>query len=487
MDPTVPISSGRPPDSGDRLLAGRYLLRGLLGRGGMAEVYRAYDNRLGRDVAVKLFGADSGVPQQDAREQGEIRLLAALNHPGLVTVLDAGSEPGERGRRFLVMEYVDGASLGDRLRGGPLTPDQTAEIGAQVSAALSYVHSRGVVHRDVKPANILLTDPPAGHPGTVAAKLTDFGVARWLDDTRITTVGMTIGTANYLSPEQATGAEVGPPTDVYALGLVLLECLTGRPAYPGHGVAAAGARLHRPPDIPAELGPDWTSLLTGMTALQPNDRPTADEAGAALRRLIGTATATAPLATAVLGPILPPTRHLTVPAVHALPGRKRRWVLVAAAVAVVGVLAVILALANSGHGRLPVARSSTTTRASHSAPAPSPTSTPITTLAQAITHFRAVVAQLVNTGNLGLADGTDLDNRLDAISNSLSSPGGQGPDGNGPGGKGGPNGDVSHKVSDLAQHLTDLANSGQLSAAGLSQLEAALTILERLLPATTQD
>ena len=142
-----------------------------------------------------------------------------------MTVFDAGVDESraDEPRPFLVMELVVGATLAARVTEGPMPTDQVAVLGGQLAAALAYVHGRGVVHRDVKPANILLADGA----GLASAKLTDFGIARLVDSTRMTMHGMTLGTPNYLSPQQVTGGRIGPPTDIYALGLVLLECVTG--------------------------------------------------------------------------------------------------------------------------------------------------------------------------------------------------------------------------------------------------------------------
>ncbi|HZZ95924.1 MAG TPA: serine/threonine-protein kinase [Jatrophihabitantaceae bacterium] len=252
------------------LIDSRYRLIARLGRGAVADVWRAADERLHRHVALKLFGPDSTDP---ARERAELELLARLSHPGLVTVFDAGVDdhPFTGRRAYLVMELVDGPTLRQHMVGGPLDPDQVAHFGAQLSQALSYVHGRGVIHRDVKPANILL------RPDTRIVKLTDFGMARELNAARITAAGHVVGTANYLSPEQLRGEQSTPASDVYALGLVLLESLTGTPAFPGVGIAAALVRLTRAPEIPMRWGRDWHAVLTRALVDDPGVRPSAAE------------------------------------------------------------------------------------------------------------------------------------------------------------------------------------------------------------------
>ena len=265
------------------LLAGRYRISGLLGRGGMATVYRAADETLGREVAVKVFATDSADPGEVERQEGEVRMLAGLSHPGLVTLFDVGDDVVvDRALAFIVMEIVDGTTLADRMKEGPLPGPEVARIGGILADALGYIHRRGVVHRDVKPANVLLATPEDDDE-PAAAKLTDFGIARLVDGTRLTSTGSIVGTVSYLSPEQALGEDVGAPTDVYALGLVLLECLTGRRTFPGTAAESTMARVVRDPDIPARLGPAWVDLLSRMTRRDPAARPTAREVAAELR------------------------------------------------------------------------------------------------------------------------------------------------------------------------------------------------------------
>ncbi|MEU4765259.1 serine/threonine-protein kinase [Actinosynnema sp. NPDC023794] len=245
---------------------GRYALGSLYGSGGMAEVYRAVDTRLDRQVAIKFFlGQASG--EDRIRLDREAQVLGAMQFPGLVEVYGTGSF---RGRPFFVMQPVDGGTLRRRMRGA-MSPEVVAAIGSQIAGVLAHVHANDVVHRDVKPSNILLD--ATGR----RAYLADFGLALQAQVTRVTRSGVLVGTAGYLAPEQVRGGDVLPAADVYALGLVLLECLTGRPEYPGGDTEAALSRLHREPRIPANLPDPWVDVLTAMTASDPAKRPSAAE------------------------------------------------------------------------------------------------------------------------------------------------------------------------------------------------------------------
>ncbi|WP_170184912.1 serine/threonine-protein kinase [Saccharothrix texasensis] len=255
-------------------MAGRYELAGTLGIGGMAEVRRGWDTVLRRAVAVKLFDA-TGDPDAGRRFDNEARTLARLSHPGLVSVYDAGHSDGTA---FVVLRLVEGRTLRDRIAEGPLSVPEVRDLGARLAEALAYVHEQGVVHRDVKPSNILLDDDGTPY-------LADFGLAHLADSTRFTRTNQMVGTAAYLAPEQVRGSEVGPAADVYSFGLVLLECLTGRREYPGGDVESAVARLHRPAVVPDDLPDDLVRLLSLTTSLSVRRRPTAHRCAHVLRDL----------------------------------------------------------------------------------------------------------------------------------------------------------------------------------------------------------
>ncbi|MBF4461493.1 MULTISPECIES: serine/threonine-protein kinase [unclassified Rathayibacter] len=264
-------------------IAGRYYLIERIGSGGMGSVYRARDETVQRDVAVKVFRAEASHPEDVARQEREVRMLSSFAHPGIVNLFDAGLHNfGGAVRRYVVMELVADPTMEARLVDGPLSIAEVAAIGTQLAEALAYLHARGIVHRDVKPANVLVSEvASSGYDRT--AKLTDFGVAHFMDGSRLTSDGIVIGTASFVSPEQVAGEPISGASDVFSLGLVLLEAVTGRREYSGTVLEAAIARLHRSPVVPDTLPEDWRALLTAMTARDPETRPTADEVAHRMR------------------------------------------------------------------------------------------------------------------------------------------------------------------------------------------------------------
>jgi eukaryotic-like serine/threonine-protein kinase len=267
------------------LLSGRYRVEELIGRGSQSAVYRAQDELLQRQVALKVYHNGWDDPVRTRQQGQEVHILAGMSHHALVTLYDAGADLSDPDARitYLVMELVRGPDLRHRAAQGPLLPAHMAIIGHDLADGLSYMHHHGIVHRDVKPANILLVDY-SNEDRRPRAKLTDFGVAVLQGDSHPADEGGTSGTPAYLSPEQAAGDPAGPPSDIYSLGLVLLEGLTGKMAYPGAPVQSAVARLLEDPHIPEELAPVWVALLSSMLARDPSSRPAAREVSLALRQ-----------------------------------------------------------------------------------------------------------------------------------------------------------------------------------------------------------
>ncbi|MBD7956322.1 serine/threonine protein kinase [Microbacterium sp. Sa4CUA7] len=270
----------------DTLLERRYRLLEQIGAGGAGRVFRAEDVHLQRTIAVKVMHnhGDEGLGAVE-RARSEMLLLASLNHPCLVTLFDAriGRAPGEV--NYLVMEYVPGLTLRQHLDQGRVDAAELAGIALDIAEGLHVAHTSGVVHRDVKPSNVLLWRSPLAN-GRWRAKVADFGIAYLEHSTRATDPGLVIGTAAYLAPEQARGETPTPAADIYALGILLIEALTGqRPFGDVSGIGALTARLLDAPVIPASLPRAWRELLQAMTAMRPEDRPTALEVSIAAARL----------------------------------------------------------------------------------------------------------------------------------------------------------------------------------------------------------
>jgi serine/threonine protein kinase len=255
------------------LLADRYQLQELLGRGAMGEVWQASDQVLGRLVAVKLLRAEEAADVE--RFRLEAQTAARLNHPNVVGMYDFGAHHDQL---YLVMELVDGWSLAqERSLRGVLDPSDAAAIAAQASAGLAAAHQQGVIHRDVKPANVMLT-------ADRTAKIADFGIARFADAaaSTLTATGKILGTADYLAPERALGRPAQPASDVYSLGCVLYELLTGRPPFSGAtSLAVVKQHVDATPPPPIQLRPEIPQLLSDyllhLLAKDPGHRPTAGQ------------------------------------------------------------------------------------------------------------------------------------------------------------------------------------------------------------------
>src|SRR4051812_32203333 len=238
-------------------LSGRYRLDAQIGTGGMSTVYRAFDTTLERTVAVKLMhrhiASDS---DQLERFRREARAVAQFSHPHIVGVIDAGEDDG---RPYIVFEYVEGETLKDRIRrSGMLPVDEALAYAIEITRALGAAHSRGIVHRDIKPQNVLIDEEGM-------AKVTDFGIARSLDEEGLTADGRVLGTTDYVSPEQALGHAVNGQSDIYSLGIVLFEMLTGDVPFHGENQVAV-AMKHVREDLPdvASLRPETSATVAAV-------------------------------------------------------------------------------------------------------------------------------------------------------------------------------------------------------------------------------
>src|SRR5215212_2817285 len=348
------------------LIDDRYAILETLGGGGMAEVFLARDEVLGRRVALKVLrGQYAGDEEFVERFRREAKSAAALNHPNIVQVYDQGR--ANDGTYYMAMEYVPGGTLKERIvREGRLDPREAAGIASRVAEALDVAHYRGIVHRDIKPQNILI-----GESGEV--KVADFGIARAATSKTVTESSLILGTAAYMSPEQVRGERVGPASDLYSLGVVLYEMLTGELPYTGeHPLATAMKHLDEPPRHPKEANPAVPEELDALTATllakDPENRyASAAELSEDLGRVrdglpalaAGPEDATARMAPdtgkTLTAPVAAPARGPVLPS-----GSRRRWALLLAALllgaALLGGLAWDLSGGPSDQGSPPLAR-----------------------------------------------------------------------------------------------------------------------------------
>jgi eukaryotic-like serine/threonine-protein kinase len=384
-----------------RVLNGRYEIDSRLGEGGMATVFGGSDRVLGRKVAVKVLARQYARDRTSVeRFRREAQAAAGLNHPNVVSVFDTGSDDGVH---YIVMEHVEGRTLADIIREeGALPPARAAEIAVDVCRALSSAHEKGMVHRDVKPGNVLLT-PDGG------VKVADFGIARVASGEPLTATGSVMGTASYLSPEQARGASIDARSDIYSLGCVLYEMLTGQTPFAGDTpVSIAYKHVEEQPTAPTLVNPavpeGLEAVVTKAMAKDPADRfqsatqmardlrEAAPAASAEPAEVMPTGERTAILPVSPEGPAS--TAPLPLPASRE---QRRRWWPFAAAATGLAALGVVLALTVGRESPLPTA--SPTPPPSSPSPSPTPTPTastlpPIPTVDVAFAQFAAALGGL---------------------------------------------------------------------------------------------
>jgi serine/threonine-protein kinase len=368
----------------EEVIAGRYRLLEPLGRGAMSSVWLAQDEELGRRVAVKMLA-----PSADrARFEREARAAAALSHPNICSLYDYGEADG---RPYMVLEYLPNGSLEERLRDGPLPDAETVRLATEIAAGLAHAHERGLVHRDLKPANVLFDAEDR-------AKIADFGIARMGGSGTLTEAGTVLGTASYISPEQASGQPAGPASDVYSFGVILFRMLTGRLPFSSTN-AMELVRMHRddppPPlaDFRADAPARLESLAAAALAKDPAERPA--DGSALLRELRGAGGD----ATVLLAPgTLPAASDATQVVPPARPPRRRREYWLVPLVLLLLGAGIALALITTGGGEatqtttsppglsLPTVATAGSTKPTTTAPSTTEPATTATTTAPTTTH-----------------------------------------------------------------------------------------------------
>ena len=437
----------------------------MLGRGGMGVVYRATDRVLGRTVAVKVLPAERAEdPTFVTRFEREARAAASLSHPSIVAVYDSGRDGDTR---FIVMECVPGESLGQLLRQRhPLPAADAVEIAAEVASALAAAHRAGIIHRDIKPGNVMVNDE-------LQAKVLDFGIARAIATTSLTNTAIILGSAPYMAPEVTRGETADERSDIYSLGCMLYEMLTGGPPFTGelgaavmhqHNTASPRPLRELNPATPAALD----ALVMQMLAKQPNERPQrASELVDALRACAALPGAVGAAGTAVTEP----TRVLP----RAVPRRSRERIALAAAIALILIVVAIVASGSSSPTRHAVgartarantvARKPSTRAATTSTPPakrqPSTTSAPTSppTVAGAAGALETLANSDRHAGTIDQQAGQQVLGGLQDILTSYNA---------------GNANDAVHKVSDLASHVAQLSARGDIQASALPALSGAI-------------
>ncbi|MGC1210991.1 MAG: serine/threonine-protein kinase [Micromonospora sp.] len=505
-----------------RLLDGRYQSEELLGSGGMGEVWRGRDLRLDRPVAIKVLSA-AGLDEPMAAERfdREARTAARLTHPHIVGVYDFGTEEDHS---YLVMELVDGPTVSALIARGPLPLEQAVSIAVQTCDGIAAAHAAGVVHRDVKPGNLIVT--PSG-----TVKICDFGIARlpqMAGENTITGPATKLGTSSYMAPEQALGRPVDPRTDLYGLGCTLYAMLAGTPPFAGDPLSVLHQHVNDPPPPLRERRPDvpvaLDALVAELLAKDPADRPTdarqvRDRLAALLTSPDSLAAAALPVSADPVVPVEPPGPHdpgsdlgalglsrdggsvgATPPSGGRPAGQRRRAVLlVAAAVVGLALLALAAVALSAPDTDTPVAEPSappvqldtavqpsvvtvtvtpatptlrtTTPPPSRTSRAPSPRVTSVTPTpappADPIVAMRLAIQEQVDTGQLNPDAAKDLHTKVDAIAKEIT--------------EGDPD-QAEEQIKKLRDKLDELLRGGKLTAAGYDDLSAAVDRIAAELP-----
>ena len=472
-----------------RRLADRYELDSLIGRGGMAEVWRATDRRLHRPVAVKILNQLSlGDPAALERFRREALVVGRVTHPNIVAAYDFGTEDD---RPYLVMELVTGQTLHDRIADGPLPIAEATRVAAQIAAALDAAHRAGVVHRDIKPQNVIVL--PDG-----LVKVLDFGIARLQEATGgLTRTATVVGTSHYMAPEQASGQPADGRTDLYALGCVLYAMLTGAPPFPdGNAMTVLYQHLHQQPRPIRELRPEvpaaLSDLVTRLLAKRPADRP---ESAAEVRRQLeqlnavpgstavyptmpvpgagGTAGSAAGRASVPRAPEPTVTSYFPVepdtPSTE--PPLWRRWpVLVSAGVVGVIVVSLLVLALTSDTTNTATPQTSPSPSPSSSAPSPSPEPT-ATTPRGRLDELHTVIDNLT-VGEIDPKAVTKLNDKIDKIADAIDE---------------GKLDRAAKQVEELRRELMRLANDGLVSDGAYTKISEAVNRLAEVLPAADTD